>query len=64
MGSFYGGKYCQKITTGNTEKILYFMRLTEFLLPPLCVLSLVIPLYPYLSLIHYQANKKEWNGKK
>jgi len=29
-------RYCQNITTGNTEKKIYFKKLTKILLPPLC----------------------------
>jgi hypothetical protein len=31
-----------KLTTEHTEKIFYFKKLTEILLPPLCVLSINI----------------------
>jgi hypothetical protein len=31
--------FCQKLTTELTEKMFYFKKLTEILLPPLCVLS-------------------------
>jgi hypothetical protein len=41
--------YCQDITTEHAEKLLYFLRLTEFLLPHLCALSIIILLlYSYL----------------
>jgi len=48
--------YCQKLTTEHTEKLFYFgsaelaavKKLTEILLPPLCVLSIIILFLPLL----------------
>jgi len=34
--------FCQKLTTELTEKMFYFKKLTEILLPPLCVLSYLV----------------------
>jgi hypothetical protein len=40
--------YFQKLTTEHTEKIFYYKKLTEILLPPLCVLSIIILFFPLL----------------
>jgi len=57
-------QYCQNITTGNTEKILYFISLIEFLLPPLCVLSIVILCILTPPLLHYQVTERLPGNKK
>ena len=45
ISSFYVG-YCKKLTTEHTEKIFYFKRITDILLPPLCVLSIIVLFFP------------------
>lgn len=40
------------------------MRLTEFLLPPLCVLSLYPPPHPHSPLLHYQVTDRPQGNKK
>jgi len=36
----------KKLTTEHTEKIFYFKRITDILLPPLCVLSIIVLFFP------------------
>ena len=54
----------QNITTEHTEKLLYFIKLPDFLLPPLCVLSIVILRILSSPLLHYQVPERPPGNKK
>jgi hypothetical protein len=62
--SFLMCLYCQDITTEHTEKIFYFIKLPDLLLPPLCVLSIGILRTLTSPLLHYQVPARPSGNKK